>query len=103
MAMLNFMSAIYWGQLSHCDANLYYWKVAQYTCTNKTAYGFVSAFSVLLFLIQLFFSVALVAWRGEIINESAMYDDIATTSSYNPYEASSSGGQFSQPPPSADL
>ena len=93
------------GQLSHCDASPTYWvEIAQYTCQNKVAYGFVSAFSVLLFLLQLCFTFALIAWRGEIINETAMYDDIASpSSSYNPYESVNAGGQFSQPPPSADL
>ena len=76
MSVLNFMTAIYWGQLSRCtiDTSMY--------CRNPAAYGAVSAFSVLIFLLQSAFCAAMVLWRNELISEEGgLYDDVSGVSS----------------------
>ncbi len=97
MTFLNFMTAIYWGQLSRCESLSY--SIAQYSCSNRSAYAAVCAFSVFLFLLQGFFTVGVILWRGELINEAGGYDEISNS---NPYDAS---GPMSYPSaaPSADL
>jgi hypothetical protein len=97
MAFMNFMAAIYWGQLSRCETLSY--SIAQYSCSNRSAYGAVSAFSVFLFLLESAFTVGVILWRGELINEAGGYDEI---SSSNPYDASASAG-YPNTAPSADL
>lgn len=102
MTVLNFMTAIYWGQLSKCESVAT--TVAQYSCTNPDAYGAVCAFSVMMFLVQLFFTGGSIMWRGELISEAGLYDDLPQGSAHAsgmPYESSSQGK--SGPPPSADL
>ena len=97
ITILSFMTAVFWGQLSQCEALV---GITQYTCTNKVAYGAVSAFAVILFLLQGGFTAIVVLWRGELINETGLYDDVSSTSiqsSVNsnsntfPYEFQSSG------------
>lgn len=106
MTALNFMTAIFWGQLSKCE--VVSTSIAHYTCIHRTAYGAVATFSVLLFLVQLAFTTGVVIWRGEIINETGLYDDISSaspnlaSSTGHTYDASSHGGKF-LPPQSADL
>lgn len=108
MTMLSFMTAVFWGQLSRCEELV---GVTQYSCTNKVAYGAVCAFAVILFLLQGAFTAGVIMWRGELINESGVYDDISNNgsshgSSNYPYEPSSTGPSrnFSNTgPPSADL
>jgi hypothetical protein len=108
MTVLNLMTAVFWGQLSKCEAVHY--NIAQYSCSHTTAYGAVSAFAVLLFLIQAALTAAFVLWRGEIINEAGLYDDISSpspqSSSSYPYDIASQTSKFpsSGPiPQSADL
>mmetsp|Transcript_28505 Transcript_28505/g.39252 ORF Transcript_28505/g.39252 Transcript_28505/m.39252 type:complete len:190 (+) Transcript_28505:2-571(+) len=103
MTVLNLMTAVFWGQLSKCEAVS--WYIAQYSCNHKTAYGAVCTFAVLLFLVQLIFTAALTFWRGEIINETGLYDDISSSSSHpasQPYETVHSTGKYPTPQ-SADL
>lgn len=97
MTFLNFMTAIFWGQLSRCETLSY--SIAQYSCSSKSAYAAVCAFSVLLFLLQLGFTAGVIVWRGELVQESGGYDEIAGS---NPYDASHSGS-FPASAPSADL
>lgn len=99
MTILNFMTAIFWGQLSRCKELSY--SVAQYSCSNHAAYASVCAFAVLLFITQLGFTAAVVLWRGELINEGGNYDEISGSSNHNPYEAP--GGNYPSSAPSADL
>lgn len=106
MTILSFMTAVFWGQLSRCEEAS---GITQYTCTNKVAYGAVCAFSIILFLLQGAFTAGVAVWRGELINESGVYDDISSGPS-NPhpsnygFDPSSKGGfSSSVPPPSADL
>lgn len=112
MSILDFMTAIYWGQLSKCSKTSAL--ISQYSCSNPTAYGAVCFFAVFLFLVQLAFSVAVILWRSELIHEAGLYDDISTSSSHGlggapsahgmPYDVSKIGSSsFSQPPPSTDL
>ena len=101
ITFLNLMTAIYWGQLSKCKAISV--SIAQYTCTHPTAYGAVCAFAVFIFLTQLTFTSSTVLWRGELINESGLYDEMGHSSrGASEYEQFKSGS-FSAPPPSADL
>lgn len=97
MTFLNFMTAIYWGQLSRCESLTY--SISQYSCSNRSAYGAVSAFSVFLFLLNGAFTVGVILWRGELVQEASGYDEI---SSSNPYDASSSAA-YPNSAPSADL
>jgi len=97
------MTAVFWGQLSKCESVS--WYIAQYSCSHKTAYGAVCTFAVLLFLVQLIFTAALAFWRGEIINETGLYDDISSSSIHQgsqPYETVHSAGKYPTPQ-SADL
>jgi hypothetical protein len=77
MASLNFMTAVYWGQLSKCTSLGV--SLGGYSCTNTAAYGAVCAFAVMLFLCQLGFTTAVVLWRSELISEVGLYDDISTS------------------------
>lgn len=104
MTCLNLNTAIYWGQLSRCESHS---GLSGYTCSNRTAYGFLSFFSVLLFLVQLGFTALLVMWRGDLINETGLYDDISAAPAGGlgdglPYAmpASAAGAKTA---PSADL
>jgi len=100
MTTLNLMTSIYWGQLSKCEAVTT--TVAQYSCSNPTAYGAVCTFSVMMFIVQFVFTIAIILWRGELISEVGLYDDLPVSSSHAgmPYEASNKGqGQA----PSTDL
>ena len=100
ITFLNLMTAIFWGQLSKCKAIAL--SIAQYTCTNTTAYGAVCAFAVFIFLTQLTFTSSTILWRGELINETGLYDEMGHSSRGSGYEQVKSGS-FSSPPPSADL
>jgi len=113
ICIISFMTSIYWGQLSKCSKIAL--AISQYTCSNPTAYGAVCFFSVFLFLDQLAFSIAVILWKGELINEQGgIYDDLSTSSAHGlggaasahgvPYDLSKIGSNsFSQPPPSTDL
>jgi hypothetical protein len=75
---LSLMTAIYWGQLSHCQ---YIWfKMAQYTCNNPNAYASMSAFSSMMFVLQLFVAYGVFSWRTELIDETGRYDEISDAS-----------------------
>lgn len=85
MGALNFMTAIYWGQLSKCKMGIF---AKGYSCTNPSAYSAVSAFSVFLFLLQSAVCVAIVVWRDELIGDDGggNYDDV-TPSAFQPHLA----------------
>ena len=75
MSALNFMTSIYWGQLSNCT-DLSGGDIRGYTCNNRSAYGAVSAFSVLIFLNQIVICVAVILWKNDLIgDETDGYDD----------------------------
>jgi hypothetical protein len=76
LVTLSLMTAIFWGQLRNCEAVSS--SIDQYSCTQKVAYGAVSAFAAMLFVVQSVFFGALVSWRGELIDEVGMYDDISS-------------------------
>jgi len=61
------MTAVFWGQLSHCTPIAE--TIAQYSCTNTVAYGAVSAFSVILFLFQSAVVLTIIYYRAEFIEE----------------------------------
>lgn len=77
MAFVNFMTAVFWGQLSHCNTSII--NVPQYSCSSPSAYGALCAFAVFLFLIQVPFAIGTVVWRGELINESGVYDNLSSS------------------------
>ncbi len=82
---LDLITSVYWGQLSKCEKLTY--SVSQYSCSNKTAYGAVCAFAVLLFLCQFAFSVICIMCKGELIDEVSSYDDISSAHNTSmPYE-----------------
>ena len=81
MSVINFETAIYWGQLSRCKPILHH--LAQYSCEDTTAYGSVSAFAVLLMLTQLSLTYGIFIWRLELIDESGMYDELNNNSNSN--------------------
>ena len=64
---LSLMTAVYWGQLSKCEITKL--SISQYSCDNKVAYGAVSAFATLLFLIQTIFTGSLIGWNEDIIDD----------------------------------
>ncbi len=105
MTFLNLTTGIFWGELSNCDRTL---KAAQYSCENTVAYGAVSAFAVLLFLTQLAFTIGLVVFRGEFIDEAGLYDVVSTSNAHQnsggfTYTAPQNLHVGAKPPPSADL
>jgi len=73
MTMLSLMTAVYWGQLSKCEDTTD--SISQYTCSNRIAYGAVSTFATLLFIVQLIFTGAMIQWRAELIDEIGAFDD----------------------------
>lgn len=85
---LNLMTAVYWGQMSHCT--IIRSTVAQYSCSNPTAYGAVSAFASLLFIAQTALVAIIVLWRAELIQEVTSYvgvskeEDLTTMNFRNP-------------------
>jgi hypothetical protein len=68
MFFLNFMNGVYWGQLSKCQ-EFPHLSIPHYSCSQRSAYGAVAAFSILLFLFQLSFTVLLYLWRNEFVQE----------------------------------
>lgn len=101
MIILNFMTAVYWGQLSKCQ--ILEESVLQYSCSQKTAYGAVSAFAVLLFLSQIVFGSAIIHWKGELVNESGSDDDTYSGSNDQTYHEVSFTNYFPTSTQSADL
>jgi len=100
------MTAVYWGQLAECDSS-YKNDVDQYSCDNKEAYRATCAFATLIFIVMVFFTAGLIAWRSEFIDEVGLYDEISGAAggpnpmmNSTPYEPASS---FSQPATSTDL
>ena len=68
MSVLNFMTAIYWGQLSRC--------LNTYVC-NPSAYKAVCTFSVFIFLVQAVVCAAIILWRNELIgDDSNQFDSL---------------------------
>ena len=92
MAMLNLMTAIYWGQLSECMT--LHSSLAGYSCDHPTAYGFVCFFAVMLFLMQGGLTYVMYKSRGEFINESGLYDDISGGSGSNPVHEQEGGVSY---------
>lgn len=101
VTLLNLMTAIYWGQLSKCQ--ILTASVAQYSCSQPDAYGAVCAFAVMMFLVNMTFTTFIIIWRGELICEAGMYDDLPQSSSHGgmgtPYDTAPSKNVA----PSADL
>ena len=67
--------------------------MAGYTCTDPDAYGAVCAFAVLIFLVQVGFTVTLYTWKSDFIVEPGLYDDIPQNSSHT-----ASGFTYAAPP-----
>eukprot|EP01035_Chromulina_nebulosa_P018623 gene18623-24358_t len=81
MTLLNLMTAIYWGQLSKCE--VIYDDIAQYTCVNRSAYGALCSFATFLFIIQVVLTTLLILWRGELISEVGLYEEVTVPSSFD--------------------
>jgi hypothetical protein len=95
MTIINFQTSIYWGQLSNCTK--YVQNISQYSCSNTTAYAFTSAFSVFLFLIQAIFSYSIYIWRGALIDETDLYENIDQNVTSNINTSSSSSTSSATP------
>ncbi len=74
MAVINLETAVFWGQLSHCK----HLRTAYhgYSCDDTDAYGAVSAFASLLFMLHSFVAGWLTKVRAEFIDETGAYDEI---------------------------
>lgn len=96
----NLMTAIYWGQLSHCkQVNR---SIAQYSCSNPTAYGAVSAFASLLFIAQIALVAIIVIWRAYLIQEVSTYVGIPRDEEHVQTIVFNSA-LSTNPPPTADF
>lgn len=71
MTIISLMTAVFWGQLSNCEPVTE--DIEQYSCSQRTAYGIVSALAAILFVVQIVFLGALVIWKGEVVAE---YDEL---------------------------
>lgn len=88
LAILDFMTAVYWGQLSHCT-KLSHEAIDQYSCQNRTTYGAVSAFASILFVLKTVFLGFLIYWHEDLIDETEQ-----TTGVHDHFmQRSSSGGE----------
>lgn len=94
MTLLNFMTAIFWGQLSHCEKVSV--TVAQYSCGNRAAYAALCSFAVFIFVTQFLYSVAVILWRGELISEAGAYEEISVPNPVDSFD-------YKPGAPSADL
>lgn len=114
MCFVQLMSAIYWGQLSGCEKPPDGEKIDQYSCDNPKAYGATCAFGVLLFLIDVSFTVLLVLWRDDFTADGGgQYEDIGSHGSFTKDTGAPPGdagtyaaydsGSYKVPPSSADL
>lgn len=94
--LLNLMTAIYWGQLSHCKPVKE--SLAGYSCANTSAYGAVAAFATLLFLVQLAFTVLLILWRDDFIVDNTANSSTSNSNrgTYAPVSMSSIHGSSNQ-------
>jgi hypothetical protein len=75
MAILDFMTAIYWGQLSNCS-KIAYEAIDQYSCQNRTTYRAVCVIASIMFFLKVVFLCALVSWHQDLIDETGTYDDL---------------------------
>ncbi|CAM9288026.1 unnamed protein product [Phaeothamnion confervicola] len=83
MFFVTIMTAIYWGQLSYCDA-AYDGDLDQYTCDNKSSMRGVAAFASLVWIFQIPFTILIIQHRNTITKE-ASYDDIGATAGAGDY------------------
>mmetsp|Transcript_25546 Transcript_25546/g.43082 ORF Transcript_25546/g.43082 Transcript_25546/m.43082 type:complete len:224 (-) Transcript_25546:72-743(-) len=79
MAMLDLMTAIYWGNLSHCT-KITDEVLEQYSCQNRTTYQAVCVFASILCILKTVFVVALVKWHQLLIDETGVYGNISQDS-----------------------
>jgi hypothetical protein len=75
MAVLDLMTAVYWGQLSHCE-KLPNEAIDQYSCHNRTTYKAVSVFASILFIIKTLFLGAVAYWQQDLVDETCVYADV---------------------------
>jgi hypothetical protein len=76
MALLNFTTGIYWGQLSRCRELSRV--LAHYSCNSPRLYGFVALFSMLIFATQFVVFLLLYVWRDSFALEGVRDEDQAT-------------------------
>ena len=97
LAILDLMTAVYWGQLSHCT-RMPYEAIDQYSCHNRTTYGAVSVFATILLMIKSVFLGALVYWHDDLIDETdtgagRSYDQVLQRSTSGGGEGDTGGGE----------
>jgi hypothetical protein len=78
------MTGNYWNKLAHCE-KLFFVVVTQYSCENHAAYRSVSAFAIMMFIVQTACAILTYLWRAELIDESGRYDEISNDSSHGNY------------------
>ena len=66
MTIVSLMTAVFWGQLANCESINY--SIAQYSCSNPSAYSAISFFASIIFLLQGATTYGLVIWRDDISN-----------------------------------
>ena len=81
MAVLDLMTAIYWGNLSHCSKIPHDEVLDQYSCQNRSTYRAVCAFASILFILKIMFLGALLKWHQSLIDETGLYDEVLQGSS----------------------
>ena len=81
MINLDLMTAVYWGQLSHCTKLSPDQAVNQYSCHNRSTYKAVCAFASILFVIKTVFFCALVRWRHDLVDDETYHSVLRSSSS----------------------
>ena len=91
LSVLSFMTGLYWWKLSHCE-HIQDSSISQYTCENRSAYTSVSAFSFILFVVELGCACIAFLWRTDLIDELGRYaeidDALNNLPTFNPYSNS---------------
>lgn len=76
ICFLSFLTAIYWGKLSQCDATSA--AIKHYTCKNKGAMKTVCVFTVFMFLLQFHFSGLMYYYQTHMIADTMNYSEVPT-------------------------
>jgi hypothetical protein len=93
LSLLSLTTGVYWSRLSHCE-HINETEIDQYSCDNTAAYKSVSAFAIMLFIVEMCCACLVFMWRIELIDEVGRYDEISDNSgissqpTFNPYSTS---------------
>jgi hypothetical protein len=74
ISILSLSTSVYWGELSKCEVvNV---DISKYTCDSKVAMRTLCAFSVILFLLQLTFTIYLMKYKTHVLAASQQYSEL---------------------------